>query len=79
MGSITICAATMQDDIIAVATRGWARASFCPTRGKSAALAKWNRKAQRQKVASGLDLEQFERRVGPVRRPRLAQRGSRAT
>jgi len=46
IGSMTIWAATMQADIMAVASFGWAMASFWPTSGSSAALAKWNSIAQ---------------------------------
>ena len=40
IGSMIICAAIMQADIIAVAHSRWAKASFWPTSGKSGALAK---------------------------------------
>jgi len=39
-GSITSWAEMMQNDIIAVASEGFAAASFCPTRGSKGALAK---------------------------------------
>ena len=53
MGNMTICAAMMQADIIAVASFGNAAASFCPTSGKSGALAKWNNMTHRPKITSG--------------------------
>jgi hypothetical protein len=46
IGSMMICAAMMQDDIIAVAHSPCASASFCPTSGNSGAFAKWNSMAQ---------------------------------
>ncbi|WP_294539588.1 hypothetical protein [uncultured Rhodoblastus sp.] len=42
IGSITNCAAIMQDDIIAVASPGKAAARFWPTSGGKAVSAKWN-------------------------------------
>jgi hypothetical protein len=53
MGSITPWAATIQNDIIAVASFGNSSASFCPTSGNSGALAKWNNNALRAKIISG--------------------------
>src|SRR4029077_5193231 len=53
IGSITACAATMQADIMAVASLGYAAASFCPTSGSSAALARWNSMTHRPKMTSG--------------------------
>ena len=46
IGSMMICAAMMQDDIIAVAHSSCASESFCPTSGNSGAFAKWNSMAQ---------------------------------
>src|ERR1019366_6520357 len=39
-GNSTSCAATMQVDIMAVASSGYAAASFCPTSGSSGGIGK---------------------------------------
>ena len=59
IGSITACAATMQADIMAVASFGYAAASFCPTSGSNGALAKWNSMTHRPKMTSGRDLNRM--------------------
>jgi hypothetical protein len=59
IGSITGCAATMHADIMAVASFGCAAASFCPTSGSNAALARWNNMTHRPKMTSGRDLNRI--------------------
>jgi hypothetical protein len=50
---MTICAATMHADIrLVLELRSWS-ASFWPTSGSMAALAKWNRTAQAAKISNG--------------------------
>jgi DDE superfamily endonuclease len=59
MDNVSIHKETMQADIMAVAASGYAAASFCPTSGSSAALAKWNSMTHRPKMTSGLDLNKM--------------------
>ena len=40
-------------DVMAVASLGWAAASFCPTSGSNAALARWNSITHMPKMTSG--------------------------
>ena len=53
IGSITNCAAMMHEDISAVPSSLFARASFWPTSGSSGALAKWNNMALKEKTIRG--------------------------
>src|SRR3981189_3357981 len=53
IGTMTICAATMQADIRLVPKFLSCNASFWPTSGSMAALAKWNRTAQAAKISNG--------------------------
>jgi hypothetical protein len=59
IGSITACAATMHADIMAVASFGYAAASFCPTSGSSYALAKWDSMTHSPKTTSERDLNRM--------------------
>jgi hypothetical protein len=53
IGTMMICAATMQADINEVPRFLSCNASFWPTRGSMAALAKWNSKTETAKNKSG--------------------------